>query len=118
MTDTPVRGWSGEAVVTFDNTDTATRHDLYLLLRRNVLFTGDTLRLNVCALSPDSLLYCEQAAFPILRTRRSAALHDVLRIPYRRSAVFAREGRYRICFTPEHPVDGIEAVGIDIVKSE
>ena len=39
-------------------------------------------------------------------------------LPYRRRIRFARTGDYCITVTPGRPVKGIEAVGINIVKSE
>lgn len=118
MTDTPVRGWREAVGITIDNSDTTTPRDLFLLVRRNGNFMGDTLSLAVDTFTPDSLHFCERADFPVLRTRRAAALRDVVRIPYRRRAILRRQGCYRIAFTPLGPVDGIEAVGIDLVKSE
>lgn len=118
MTDVPVRRWSEAAVVRIDNRDTLTERDLYLLLRRNERFTADSLSLIVSVLTPDTLLFSERRSFAVLRTRRPASVRDVVRIPYRLRAVLPHAGVYRFAFTPSEPVSGIEAVGIDIVKSE
>lgn len=118
MTDVPVSGWRDEAVVRIDNRDTLTERDLFLLLRRNARFTCDSLCLSVSVFSPDSLRFDERRTFPVLRTRRAASVRDVVRIPYRLRAVLPHAGEYRFVFTPSEPVSGIEAVGIDIVKSE
>ena len=47
-----------------------------------------------------------------------AALSREADLPYRRRIRFARTGDYCITVTPGRPVKGIEAVGINIVKSE
>ena len=47
-----------------------------------------------------------------------AALSREADLPYRRRIRFARTGDYCITVTPGRPVKGIEALGINIVKSE
>ena len=54
--------------------------------------------------------------FPAAHT--PAALSREADLPYRRRIRFARTGDYCITVTPGRPVKGIEAVGINIVKSE
>ena len=103
--------------VNIENGDTATLRDLSLIVRFNRLFKADTLHLELCIETPDSMRYTETVAFPISHPRRAAALRTVDEIPYRSRTVLDRMGTYRITLTPVRPVEGIEAAGINIVKS-
>ena len=39
-------------------------------------------------------------------------------VPYRIRMRFAQQGDYHCILTPTHPVRGVEAVGINLTKSE
>lgn len=69
-------------------------------------------------LSPDSLRFEERF---VLRTERSelpAARSRVCEAPFRSRVVLPDTGRYRLVIAPATPQRGIEAVGINIVRTE
>lgn len=117
MSDVDLYDWHEGAVVEVENGDTATLRDLSLVIRSNRSFRADTLRLKLLFETPDSMQYTETVDFPTSHPHRAAALRTVDEIPYRRQVVLDRMGTYRITLTPEIPVEGIEAAGINIVKS-
>lgn len=116
MVDVDPRAWRESVGVEFENRDTLSPRDLYLVVRYAGLRggEGDTLRLEVETLAPDSSRYAEQVAVPLPASERAAALRPQLRRLYRRAAVLGRQGRYRMTFTPASPVRGVESVGIDL----
>lgn len=118
MADVDLYGWHEGAVVEVENGDTATLRDLSLVIRSNRSFRADSLRLELFVETPDSMQFTETVVFPVHHPRRAAALRTVDEIPYRRRVVLNRPGTYRITLTPVVPVEGIEAVGINIVKSK
>lgn len=118
MADVDLYGWHEGAVVEVENGDTATLRDLSLVIRSNRSFRADSLRLELFVETPDSMQFTETVGFPVHHPRRAAALRTVDEIPYRRRVVLNRPGTYRITLTPVVPVEGIEAVGINIVKSK
>lgn len=118
MADVDLYGWHEGAVVEVENGDTATLRDLSLVLRSNRSFRADSIRLELFIETPDSMQFTETVGFPVHHPRRAAALRTVDEIPYRRRVVLNRPGTYRITLTPVVPIEGIEAVGINIVKSK
>lgn len=118
MADVDLYGWHEGAVVEVENGDTATLRDLSLVIRSNRSFRADSLRLEFFVETPDSMQFTETVGFPVHHPHRAAALRTVDEIPYRRRVVLNRPGTYRITLTPVVPVEGIEAVGINIVKSK
>lgn len=116
VADVDPRAWRESVCVTFENTDTLTPRDLYVVVRYAGLrgAANDTLRMEVETLAPDSVRYVEQVAVVLPASGRAAALRPQLRQLYRRAAVLGLRGRYRMTFTPASPVRGVEAVGLDI----
>ena len=100
VTDTGGGTWSESAEIEIPNADTVTPRDLYIVVRYNDSFRGDTLRLTIRTISPDSLVF-EEAS-----------------VPYRRHVIFPDSGIYRMAFIPATPVRGVEAIGINQQKSE
>lgn len=116
--DVDARDWSRTALLSFTNSDTTTLRDLHLFVRCNERFEADSLPLRVMLLSPDSLRFEERF---VLRTERSelpAARSRVCEAPFRSRVVLPDTGRYRLVIAPATPQRGIEAVGINIVKTE
>lgn len=118
MTDTGGGTWSEKIRITLSNADTVTARDLYIVVRYNDSFRGDTLRLTIETTSPDSLVYEEPFTLGIPPRRQPAALADEISILYRRRVIFPDSGTYRIAFTPAVPVRGVEAIGVNLQKSE
>lgn len=117
MADVDLYDWHEGAVVEVENGDTATLRDLSLVIRSNRSFRADSIRLELFIETPDSMQFTETVGFPMHHPRRAAALRTVDEIPYRRRVVLNRLGTYRITLTPVVPVEGVEAAGINIVKS-
>ena len=112
MTDVNALGWEAPATIVVTNTDTTTLRDMDLFLRYDDRMDEDTLTVRIAVVTPDSF----RLVLPAAHT--PAALSREADLPYRRRIRFARTGDYCITVTPGRPVKGIEAVGINIVKSE
>lgn len=113
----PVR-WSGAAEIRLANADTVTLRDAALFLRCNDRFAEDTLTVRIATVTPDSLRFEEPFLLVIPRPEGPAAMMREAVIPYRQRILFTQSGDYRFIVTPVRPVRGIEAVGINMTKSE
>lgn len=110
--------WDSPSEIVIPNADTLTLRDMGLYLRCNERFGEDTLTLRIAVFTPDSLRYEEPFTLAIPPTTAPASLAREAAVPYRSRVVFARTGDYRIRITPSRPVRGVEAIGINIQKSE
>lgn len=110
--------WNAPAVIELANTDTVTLRDLRLFIRCNERFTADSLPLQVMVLSPDSLRYEEHVTLRPVPGRHPAALNRVCEWPYRTRVRLTDTGDYRVVIRPVTPQQGIEAMGINIVKTQ
>lgn len=117
-TDVDAAAWSTPAEILLPNTDTLALQDIVLFLRCNDRFDEDTLTVRIAVRTPDSLRHEEPFTLVVSRTDTPAALMRVAKIPYRRHVLLARQGDYRVSITPTRTVCGIEAVGIDLVRTE
>lgn len=115
-TDVNPSRWERTAEIGFDNTDTLSLRDMYLFVRSNGRFVGDTIPIQIAFITPDSLRFEEQFVLRVPPTQTPAALIGEHEFLYRQRVQLARKGLYRIQITPSHPVRGIEAIGINIVK--
>ena len=118
MTDTRPTGWGKEVEIAFDNEDTVSRQDLCIVLRYNEQFRGDSLRLTVCTITPDTICYEEPFTLFVPRRAHPAPLRDEISVTYRRNVVLSKAGEYRMTFTPMTRVSGVEAIGINLEKTE
>lgn len=117
VTDVDPVLWDRPAGLVIRNTDTLTLREVEFFVRHNDRFAGDTLTVEVTTLSPDTLRHTERFLLRLSRTATAAALTQQSVVPYRSKVRFAHSGNYRMTITPVRPVSGIEAVGINIVKS-
>lgn len=117
-TDVDPHRWTQGAEILVSDADTVTLHDAALFLRCNDRFDEDTLTVRIAVTSPDSLRCEEHFRMVIPRPKGPAALMREAVIPYRRRICFARSGDYRFTVTPLRPVRGVEAMGINLTKSE
>ena len=108
----------GAIPVTLANADTTTLRDVNLFLRCNDRFAEDSLTVHIRVRTPDSLQHEEPFVMVIPPAHTPAAISREADIPYRRRVRFDRTGDYHLTITPCRPVEGIEAVGIHIVKSQ
>ena len=106
-TDVNSASWSDPAPLTLANADTTTLRDVNLFL---------TVRIRMR--TPDSLQHEEPFVMVIPPAHTPAAISREADIPYRRRVRFNRTGDYHLTITPCRPVEGVEAVGIHIVKSQ
>lgn len=118
VTDVDAASWDTPAVITLDNADTTTLRDINLFLRCDNRFAEDTLTVRITVRTPDSLRHTEPFLLAIPPAHAPAALSSETSVPYRRRVCFGRTGDYHVTITPCRPVKGVEAVGINIVKSE
>ena len=100
------------------NADTTTLRDIALFLRCNDRFAEDTLTVRIRVRTPDSLQHEEPFVMVIPPAHTPAAISREADIPYRRRVLFDRTGDYHLTITPCRPVEGVEAVGIHIAKSQ
>lgn len=117
MEDVDPYNWSREVCVRIENGDTLTLRDFSLVIRSNRHFQRDTLELEMTLQAPDSSHYSEVVAFPMNHPRRAAALRLIDEAPYRRHVILNQFGAYRLTITPTEPIRGVEAVGVNIVRS-
>lgn len=117
-TDVDPLRWTEAAEIRLPNADTVTLRDAAVFLRCNDRFAEDTLTVRIATVTPDSLRFEERFLLVIPRSESPAALMREAVIPYRRRIRFAQSGDYRCIVTPTRPVRGIEAVGINMTKSE
>lgn len=110
--------WNEPAELEIRNTDTLTLRDAVIFVRSNDRSADDTLTVRIVTVSPDSLRCSETLLLGMERTNGPASLARESATPYRRRIRFSHRGTYRITITPLRPARGIEAIGIDIVKSE
>lgn len=118
VADVDASGWDSPVAIILTNNDTTTLRDMDLFLRYDGRMDEDTLTVRIAVITPDSLRHEEPFRLALPPIHTPAALSREADIPYRRRIRFARTGDYRISITPGRPVKGIEAVGINIVKSE
>ncbi len=118
VTDVNASGWDAPAAIVFTNTDTTTLRDMDLFLRYDDRMDEDTLTVRIAVVTPDSLRHEEAFRLALPAAHTPAALSREADLPYRRRIRFARTGDYCITVTPGRPVKGVEAFGINIVKSE
>lgn len=118
MEDVDPYGWQSGVALEIENGDTATLRDLYLVVRTNRLFRADSLRVRVTLLTPDSCHYSEEVGFAMQHHHSPAALRTIRELPYRRRSILDHIGTYTLHITPLKALQGIEAVGFNIIKSE
>lgn len=116
-TDVDSGHWIQPATITLENADTTTLRDLTLFLACNNRFGEDTLSVRIATIAPDGIRFEEQFRLTLPHTDTPSAMMREAAVPYRRRVVFSRPGNYQINITPLRPVRGVEAVGINIVKS-
>lgn len=117
-TDVSSASWSDPARITLANGDTTTLRDINLFLRCDDRFAEDTLTVRIRVCTPDSLRHEEPFVLVIPPAHTPAAISREADISYRRRVLLDRTGDYHLTITPCRPVKGVEAVGINIVKSQ
>ncbi|MDE5963645.1 MAG: hypothetical protein K2G58_06455 [Alistipes sp.] len=109
--------WDEPAELILSNVDTLHEFDWQLFVRGDYRIVADTFTLRIAIETPDSLRF-EEPFFVRLSARSAPAalLHENM-VGYRRNVRLSRSGDYRLIIRPTRPLRGVEAVGIQTVKS-
>lgn len=110
--------WCDSIALPIHNVDTITRRSLRVFFRVENDFREDTLTTFVRLTTPDSLRYEEPFAVTFPRDDAPASIRREAVVTYRRNVVLNQQGIYRFDIVPARRVEGIEAIGLNIVKSE
>ncbi len=110
--------WRDTVLLPIENVDTMTGRTLRLFFRCEADFREDSLQTTIAVTTPDSLRYEEPFMLRFRQEESPAALQREIVVRYRSHVVFDRRGTYRLEVVPQHEVEGIEAIGINIIKSE
>lgn len=115
--DVDARAWVDPVELILPNTDTLGCYDWQLFVRSDDRIAADTFTLRIAVVTPDSLRF-EEPFFVRLPVRPvPAAMLSEADVDYRRQVRLSRSGDYRLTIRPLYPLRGIEAVGIQTVKS-
>ena len=130
-TDVNSASWRDSAPITLANADTTTLRDIALFLRwwdeqgqnrslsvEQSASTVEITTIHIRVRTPDSRQHEEPFVMVIPPAHTPAAISREADIPYRRRVLFDRTGDYHLTITPCRPVEGVEAVGIHIAKSQ
>lgn len=109
--------WDSAVSILYTNEDTTSLRDLSVALRYNSDFKSDTLSVFVQTSLPDGYQFREQTTLCLSRKYTASAVTASEAVPYRSNCTLDREGYYIFTITPCHPVEGIEAVGIEISEN-
>lgn len=117
VADVDAGNWCEPAELILPNVDTLDCYDWQLFVRNDERIAADTFTVRIAVVTPDSLRF-EEPFFVRLPAQSvpAAVLRETL-IDYRRKVRLFRSGDYRLTVEPVRPLRGIEAVGIQTVKS-
>ena len=116
--DLPLATWDTACTIPIQNEDTTTLRDVRIFMRTNHNFNQDSLTVSIATYRPDSLRCEEDRILTFDHKRMATALQREIVVGYRRGVVYDQRGVYRLEIKPHRAVQGIEAIGINIVKSE
>lgn len=102
--------WSEAEEFTYTNEDSLSRRDLSIVVRYSMPYIADSLPLRILTISPDSMLLEEP--FTLHIPHLADMYPEEHTFVYRRNVVLGLKGDYLFRLTPEHPVEGISAVGL------
>lgn len=117
-TDVDPFRWERGAEIRLPNADTVSLRDAEVFLRCNDRFAEDTLTLRIATIAPDSLRFEEPFLLVIPRGESPAPLMREVAVPYRIRIRFITERRLPLHPHADTSVRGVEAVGVNIEKSE
>lgn len=111
-------GWHEAASVIVDNSDTLSLRKLSIVLRHNGDFAERELPLNVQILTPDGRIFEESHNFILHREHTASIISSVATMPYREDVLFAMKGAYIFVFEPHAEIEGVEAIGVEILDND
>lgn len=117
VADVDAGTWDEPAELILPNTDTLDAFDWQLFVRSDDRIAADTFTLRIAVETPDSLRFEEPFLVCLSGQSAPAALLRESLVGYRRNVRLARTGDYRLTIRPTRPLRGVEAVGIQTVKS-
>ena len=113
--DVDPRCWAAgeEALMEYDNDDTLSLRDIYLILRINDNMTRPAVRLRISTLAPDSTQTHEEVLFDFAGVKRFNSPVEAERL-YRRAARLSQAGRYRFSAMPVDTLRGVMAAIVEM----
>lgn len=112
------RGWSEDARIEYNNSDTLSLRDLSFFVRLNTATERCELPVTIRIEAPDSTFATERCVWHLATERGSSPTATIERIGYRTECQLTQHGKYRFIVAPDRPVRGVEAVGIIIEKRD
>ncbi len=114
VADVNVEDWRGETTITMLNSDTTTLRDLDIFVRHTPSVSPQSFGVVIESIAPDSSSFTEEITIH-LDTRNKGKIS--IR-PYRTNGVWRQIGEYKMNITPTTKVSGVEAVGLNIKRTE
>ncbi|MDR2936893.1 MAG: gliding motility lipoprotein GldH [Rikenellaceae bacterium] len=116
--DIDYRGWAGSDPIYlyYDNTDTVSARQLYLLLRLTGSIPYSALRMEVETLSPAGIFWCDTVSLVAPAADGPGTFND-LRVLYRSGVRLGEAGNYRFRFrqlSSDTLLRGIAGLGIEV----
>ena len=116
--DVAGRVWNDTVTLPIHNADTITERTLRVFFRCDADFARNSVATHVVVETPDSLRFEEPFVVQFRCGDSPAAVLRECVARYRSRVVFSKQGYYALKIVPDSPVEGIGAIGINIVKSE
>ncbi len=112
--------WWGETKsFVVENVDTTTHRDIEIFVRYHPSkIEADSICLMVDISTPDTLSLRERVVVYLPSQQASQRSVCIVSSPYRRHVVWSEIGAYKIDISPVVDYSGVEAIGVNIVKSE
>ncbi len=117
VADVDATAWVDPVELILPNAATLDCYDWQLFVRGDDRIAADTFTLRIAVVTPDSLRFEESFLVRLPARPVPAAVLSEADIDYRRRVRLSRSGDYRLTIRPLYPLRGIEAVGIQTVKS-
>lgn len=109
--------WSKPVSIIVENDNTERVVDIAVALRYNSNFESDTLSVAVQTSLPDARQAKERVLLRLDKKYSAAAVTSSEAVPYRTNCTLNQSGYYIFTITPCRTVEGIEAVGIELVEN-
>jgi hypothetical protein len=116
MVGVDVTAWSKCDSLTYENSDTLSLRNLNIAIRYNDGFKARVLPLKIGITTPDARYFEEEVELHINHPRTAPMVATTESLPYRSKVVLAQKGEYIFAFTPLTEVQGVEAIGIEIIN--
>ncbi|MFI3282436.1 MAG: hypothetical protein SNG10_02765 [Rikenellaceae bacterium] len=115
--DVNVDEWRDTEYVIMENHDTLTYRNIEIFARYSPSLVSESTTLTINTMTPDSTSYSEEVTIHFDKSPSQLNASRVVVRPYREGVIWRQRGEYRFEITPVTPVVGIEAIGVNITKS-